>query len=96
MKSQFFFSLFMGCLALPAFAGPDNIAPQAKVQAVSQAGPDYAAQNITDGIIGQSGRGEWASQSSMTFWGYIDYPWVQLDWEKAVNIQKIVLYDRPD
>lgn len=95
MKFRLAFLLYFGLGALPAFAGPDNIAPLARVKAVSEMGPAYAAGNITDGIIGLNGKGEWASQSSMTFWGYIDYPWVELEWENEVCIGKVVLYDRP-
>lgn len=32
----------------------------------------------------------------MTFWGQIDYPWIQLDWETPVCINKVILYDRPE
>jgi hypothetical protein len=42
------------------------------------------------------GRGEWASTSSMTFWGEIDYPWIQLEWTKVKKVNQVILYDRLD
>jgi len=32
----------------------------------------------------------------MTSWGYINYPWIQLNWDETVRINKIVIYDSPD
>lgn len=76
-------------------AGPDNIAPLAKVTAVSFVSDEYAPANITDGIINIPGKGEWRSKSGMTSWGYINYPWIQLDWDHPVDVTKIVIYDSP-
>lgn len=76
-------------------AGPENIAPLAKVTAVSSVSDEFGPQRVTDGLIHISGKGEWTSKSTMTFWGYIDYPWIQLDWAHAVNINKVLLYDTP-
>lgn len=33
---------------------------------------------------------------SKLFGGKLTYPWIQLDWEQEVCIDKIVLYDRQD
>ena len=30
-----------------------------------------------------------------TDWGYVRFPWIQLDWEQPQSINKIILYDRP-
>ena len=80
-----------------AQCGPDNIAPLAKVTASSSINSDYDASKVTDGVIYVSNKGEWASQSTMSYWGKIDdKPWIQLTWSSARNINKIVLYDRPD
>lgn len=56
-------------------AGPDNIAPAAKVKASSSV-PGYECQHVTDGIICIQDQGEWASNSSVSFYGSIDYPWI--------------------
>lgn len=76
------------------FAGPGNIAPMAKVSC-SSAVQGYECDKITDGIIGIRDMGEWASTSSVSFYGSIDYPWVKLEWDTARNINRIILYDRP-
>ncbi|RPE12531.1 glycoside hydrolase family 92 protein [Chitinophaga lutea] len=78
----------------PLFAGPGNIAATASVTASSEAGGKGKAQQVVDGIIRTDGIGEWVSNSKVTFWGYIDYPWVQLDWKTPQTVNKIVLYDR--
>jgi len=78
-----------------AWAGPGNIAPKAKVTVSSSLNEKFAASNLTDGIIGIDGMGEWACEGVTTDWGYIRFPWVQLDWVQSQRINKIVLYDRP-
>ncbi|WP_353196263.1 GH92 family glycosyl hydrolase [Parapedobacter defluvii] len=84
------------CLMLAGqlMAGPDNIAPSAKVTASSVNGPKASEQGLIDGLIGIENKGEWSSQSTLTSWGAIDYPWVQLDWNQPQRINRIVLYDR--
>jgi predicted alpha-1,2-mannosidase len=77
-----------------AFAGPGNIAPMAKASASAGLNGAFAASNINDGLIGIPGMGEWASDSRETFWGQINYPWIQLDWKESQLIDKIVVYDR--
>lgn len=76
-------------------AGPDNIAPKAKVSASSTLNQAYAADKVTDGIIGVENMGLWACEGKTTDWGYVRFPWIQLDWEDPQYINKIVLYDRP-
>ncbi len=39
--------------------------------------------------------GEWACQGDTTDWGYIRFPWLQLQWKSPQKINRIVLYDRP-
>lgn len=88
-----FISLLFFCAT---HASPYNIAQNSRVSASSVWSESYRADNLTDQIIRIPGKGEWASVSSMTFWGEIDYPWVQLDWDTPVCINKVILYDRPD
>jgi hypothetical protein len=76
-KTTFLF-FFFTIGFFPVNAGPDNIAPLAKATAVSFKSEETGPQNVTDGLINISGRGEWISKSRMTSWGYIDYPWIQL------------------
>ncbi|MFC2125793.1 GH92 family glycosyl hydrolase [Bacteroidota bacterium] len=75
-------------------SGPENIANDAVVSA-STFIKGYPIQNATDGIIGIHGKGEWACEGSSTFWGYIRYPWLQLDWSESKVINRIVIFDRP-
>lgn len=72
-----------------------NIANQARVSVSSSLGEEYDASKAIDQAIRISNKGEWASKSTVTFWGQIDYPWIQLDWDCPVNINKVILYDRP-
>lgn len=77
-------------------ATPYNIASKAKVIVSSSIDTEHGANCINDGIIRQEGEGEWQSASNVTFWGEIDYPWVQLEWDSTVHVEKIIIYDRPD
>src|SRR5690554_1893074 len=77
------------------YAGPDNIAIIAKATASSEWETNYAA-NINDGIIGISGKGEWASTSKENLRGKVNYPWVQLTWDETQCIDRVVFYDRVD
>ena len=86
------FSLLLICSQ--ATAGPDNIAPLAKVTASTSLNGKFKASNVTDGIIGIDGKGEWACEGITTDWGYIRFPWIQLDWNEPVLINKILLFDR--
>lgn len=93
-----FLSLFIMLLACyPAItqATPYNIAPLARASASSSMDANHDAAKAVDQVIRVQDKGEWASASTETFWGQIDYPWIQLDWEQPVNINKIILYDRP-
>lgn len=78
----------------PAFSGPNNIAPKAKISA-STSMKGFLSENVKDGVIGIQSQGEWACEGETTFWGYIRYPWLQLDWSIPQHINKIVLFDRP-
>jgi hypothetical protein len=87
------FSLSLICLN--AIAGTDNIAARAKVSASTTLNNNYNADNVKDGLIGLAGKGEWACEGVTTDWGYVRFPWIQLDWGKPQAIEKIILYDRP-
>jgi predicted alpha-1,2-mannosidase len=78
-----------------SFAGPDNIAPKAKVTASSEKDAEHSSQKAVDGLIGIENQGEWASASRQTSWGAIDYPWIKLEWNTPQNINRVILYDRP-
>lgn len=75
---------------------PYNIASKARVSASSCIDKAHDAANVTDQIIRIPDQGEWVSASNMTFWGQIDYPWIQLDWDTVQHINKVILYDRPN
>lgn len=78
---------------LPAVAATVNVAPLARATASSCA-PESDASYVNDGMARIVGRGEWVSGVEETFWGEIDFPWVRLDWDKPVEIDRILLYDR--
>ncbi|MDR1602119.1 MAG: GH92 family glycosyl hydrolase, partial [Tannerella sp.] len=71
-----------------------NIAPFARVTVSSELSPESGGGNVIDGRIGVDNRHEWVSRSRMTFWGQIEYPWIQLSWDKPRVINRIILYDR--
>lgn len=81
--------------ALTAAAGPDNIAPNAKVTASSIFNDSYAAGKAIDGIIRVHASGEWACRGDTTDWGYVRFPWINLEWTSVQKINRVVLYDRP-
>ena len=83
------FCLFAGIFVPDMSAGPLSIAGKASVLASSELGPEYSAINVTDGMIGMDGIGEWAAKARNR-----DYPWIRLTWEQPQNIERIVLYDR--
>ncbi|MEO6818496.1 MAG: GH92 family glycosyl hydrolase [Ginsengibacter sp.] len=78
------------------FAGTDNIAGTSTVTASSYLNDEYKPENIKDGLIGISNKGEWACEGATTDWGYVRFPWIQLKWEKPQLIDKIILFDRPE
>ena len=84
-KKIYFFSLFimfLSCCPAIGRATPYNIAPQAQASASSSIDAGHDATKAIDGMIRVQGKGEWVSASTETFWGQIDYPWIQLDWER--------------
>jgi predicted alpha-1,2-mannosidase len=88
----------LSCLlivSLHAVAGTDNIAIHAKVSASTTLNVNYKADNVKDGLIGIENKGEWACEGVTTDWGYVRFPWIQLDWAQPQAINKIILYDRP-
>lgn len=89
--------VFLGLVALNIYAkaGTDNIAPYAKVTASSGLNNQFKADNIKDGLIGVANKGEWACEGVTTDWGYVRFPWIQLDWDQPQAIEKILLFDRP-
>lgn len=95
MKTIILFLLIVIVLS-PLNAGPDNIAPLARATAASSLSDEYGPQKVTDGLINIHDKGEWKSNSGMTSWGYINYPWIQLNWDLPVNINKVVIYDSPN
>lgn len=82
-------------VSVALYASTNNIAPMATITASTELNAQYKAANIADGIIGVDGKGEWACEGVSTDWGYIRFPWIQLQWEQPQTINRIVLYDRP-
>ena len=92
---KFFHLIVLFLVSSTVFAGPDNIAPKAKVTASTSLNDSFAPSHVADGIIGVPNQGEWACEGMTTYWGYVRFPWIQLTWDKPQTINKIVLYDRP-
>lgn len=76
-------------------AGTDNIAPVARVTASTYLNEQFRPENVTDGLIGISDLGEWACEGVTTSWGYVRFPWIQLEWDSPRTIDRLILYDRP-
>ena len=92
---QTILQLCFSAISLVAMAGTDNIAPLARISASTSLNESFKADNVKDGLIGLFNTGEWACEGVTTDWGYVRFPWIQLDWEKPQAINKIILYDRP-
>lgn len=95
-KISRYLSLVMIGLSLlsAVYAGPGNIAPNAQVSASTSLSKEFSADKVTDGIIGIGDIGEWACEGVTTDWGYIRFPWIQLDWKETRVIDRIVIFDR--
>ncbi len=92
LKQYFLFGLLFSVVT--AYGGPGNIAGKAKVTVSTQLNDDFSGNKAIDGIIGIDGAGEWACEGVTTDWGYIRFPWIQLEWNAPQVINRIVLYDR--
>lgn len=86
-------SLALCASALAAQGSSYNVAPQAKVTASSSMDEAHGPENLTDGIIRVAGKGEWRSGARQPFWGEIDFPWIQLDWDKEMELSSVTFYD---
>ena len=71
-----------------------NIAPLSRVTVSSELSPALGGSGLTDGLIGFDGRGEWACRGSVTSWGIMSLPLVELRWDREYTIDRVVLYDR--
>ncbi|PQJ72670.1 DUF7402 domain-containing protein [Polaribacter butkevichii] len=49
----------------------------------------FSKEKVADGIVGKHGNGEWASNGESN-------PYVQINWNSAYTINKVVLFDRPN
>ena len=87
--------LLLSCVSVPLLAGPGNIASQATITASTELNAGFNARNVADGVIRIPNKGEWACVGDTTDWGYIRFPWIQLECKSEQKINKIVLYDRP-
>ena len=93
IKKLFFFTFLSISFSL---AAQDlNLAKDAKITASSILHNDTAADLVADGVIGVDGLGEWVCKGIRTSWGYIELPWIQLDWDFPQKVNRIIVYDRP-
>lgn len=94
MKKRIYIFIVL-LIGLNVFAAPNNIARTAKVKASSEK-EFFLASGVNDGQARIIDNNEWVSKSGITFWGQIDYPWIELSWEAPKKINKIIIYDRPN
>ena len=92
---RYLHALLLASISMTSFAMGDNLAPRAKVTASSAVDAQHDCSRVADGIIRVADKGCWVSDSHETFWGEIDLPWVKLEWDNDVCIDKVVLYDLP-
>ena len=93
MKPLLLFLLLLS--PLTAFATPQNIAPCAKVTCSSAISPEYEVAHLIDGVSRVLNKSEWRSNSQLDTRGRVrPFPWFQLDWDSAVYVNKVILYDR--
>ena len=95
LNQKIFSAFLLSLLSLSLYAGPDNIAPKAAASASTSLNQRFDVANVSDGIIGIDGKGEWACEGVTTSWGYLRFPWIQLSWAEPQLINRVVLYDRP-
>jgi len=88
--------IFILLISNYCLAGPGNIATSAKASVSSYKDTSTDASHINDGVLRVLNIGEWVSTSAVNFWGHIEYPWIQLDWESSKKINKVILFDRPN
>lgn len=93
MKKTIFSVILLCCISF-LNATTYNIAPEA-VGTASSFVENYPASHALDGKARINGQNEWRSQSTQTFWGQINYPWLELRWKEKRDISRIILYDRP-
>ena len=84
---------FFSCVGCYASVSTYNVAPQAKVSASSFI-EGHEPCGVNDGKARIKGSGDWLSDAKEMFWGETDYPWVRLDWERPIEIDKVVIYDQ--
>lgn len=83
------------CFSFAAWGTPHNIALKARATASSVLCEENSASMVIDQKIRILNKGEWVSNSKLDARGRVyPYPWVQLDWDNTVCINKIILYDR--
>lgn len=95
MKRILYIFTILILLSTKTFSGPDNISPAASITASTTLSMNFKPQHIADGIIRIPSKGEWACEGDTTDWGYIRFPWIQLDWKSSQKVDRIVLFDRP-
>jgi len=68
----------------------ENIASLAVVS-----GKGTGLRAVVDGVKQQMGTGEWIGGSPNTWYGWISYPRLELQWDSPRKVNKVVIYDRP-
>lgn len=94
-KITFLFLISLLGFGQMAYALGDNIAPMAQVTTSSSAESSYTGKQAVDSRVRIYDDGEWRSIGSVNFYGQIDYPWLELQWDETKAINEVLLYDRP-
>lgn len=87
------FALY-GFLPFQLYGASDNIATDAWVTVSDSLNSETGARNLVDGKIMYDGQGEWVCKGNVASWGVMYMPWIKLEWQETVDIDRVVLYDR--
>ena len=91
-KKRLIYSLIIIFYPLFLYATPHNIATLAKVSCSSYLDEEHSVNNIIDGIIRVQDKGEWIAKTKLDARSRVyPYPWLQLDGEEPVYVNKIIL-----
>ena len=89
--------VWLACFcSMVAWATPHNLALKARATASSALNDKCSPALVNDNLIRLYDKGEWVAKSKLDSRGRVyPFPWIQLDWDTEVSVNRVVLYDRP-
>jgi len=88
------FAILLTTLPCPKL-NAENHAGKNLARLATATGSGQAQMAAIDGVKQQDGVGEWIGGSPNAWYGWIDYPKIELHWDRPRKVNKVVLYDRP-